>query len=381
MQTVVETRHKRAAHPRVREASFDDYEQIASLASRYGLGTGNYEEWTHLWINNPVYRQMREHWPIGWVLEDQNNQTLGSVGNIPSLCEFEGRKLITATAHSWVVDSAYRSYSILLLDYFFKQKNVDLFLNNTVGPQAVEAHAAFNPLRVPVGAWDQSAFWITHYRGFAASWTAMKAPQLGGLLTYPFAAVLLFKDIAAGRAFPRYRHDVKVEPCASFDDRFDTFWEALRTRNPHRLLSVRTREVLEWHFKHAILKRGAWILVVSDAASDLLAYSVFCRQDNPAFGLRRMRLVDFQALDRSEAVLASMLSWALKRCRADCIHMLECVGLRPQPKDGFEQLMPHQRRLPSWLYFYKVRDPGLGESLANPNSWNPSCFDGDLSLC
>ncbi len=365
--------------PNVREALFDDYCQIALLESKYGLETKSHDEWEHLWTSNPVYKELGKNWPIGWVLENENKQILGSVGNIPLLCEFQGRKIITASAHSWVVDSAYRSYSILLLDYFFSQKNVDLFLNNTIGPEALKAHSVFNPLRVPVGAWDQSAFWITHHRGFAASWMTMKAAPLAGFLSYPLSVVLLLKDMLAGRVLNGDRNEAKVEPCANFDDRFDTFWEALKRRNPHLLLGLRTREVLEWHFKYAILKNRVWILTVTNASS-LAAYSIFCRQDNPRFGLKRMRLVDFQALDGSPALLLPMLSWALKRCRQEGIHMLENVGFCPGQRDIFENLTPHQRRLPSWLYFYKARDQRLARSLANPKVWNPSWFDGDSSL-
>jgi hypothetical protein len=364
---------------RIREATFDDYESVTSLASRYGLGTKRYEEWTHLWINNPVYKQMREHWPIGWVLEGQNNQILGSVGNIPLSYEFQGRRLIAASGCSWVVDSRYRSYSILLLERYFDQKNVDLYLNTTVNSQASEAFSVFNSPPVPVGAWDQSAYWITNYSGLAASWLAMKRFRWAGSTSYPLSVLLLLKDVATRRAFISHRNEVKVELCPGFDDRFDRFWGKLKSKNPHLLLGVRTSEALEWHFKHAILKNEVWALTVANA-SGLLAYSIFCRQDNPRFGLRRMRLVDFQTLDKSPALLIAMLCWALKRCRREGIQMLEWVGLWPQRREIFEELKPHERELPSWSYFYKVRDQKLAQSLANPKVWNPTGFDGDASV-
>ena len=376
LQNAVKPRHKGVT---VREASFGDHEQVTSLASRYGLETKSFEEWAHLWINNPLYEEVREHWPIGWVLENENAQVVGYLGNIALSYEFQGQRLIAAGTHSWVVDASYRSYSILLLDRYFDQKNADLYLSTTVNARASKAFNIFNSPAVPVGVWDQSAFWIANYQGFAASWLAMKTLPLAGLLSYPLSAVLLFKDISTGRAFSGYRNEVKVEPCASFDDRFDTFWERLKRRKPHLLLAVRRREVLEWHFKHAILKNKVWILAVANN-SGLLAYSLFCRQDNPTFGLRRMRLVDFQALEGSAGLLLPMFSWALKRCRTEGIHMLECLGLCPQQRDIFEKFTPHQRRLPSWLYFYKARDQRLAKCLANPDVWNPSCFDGDSSL-
>ncbi len=72
-------------------------------------------------------------------MEDAEQKIVGYLGNIPLSYEFEGEKLFVATTHAWVVDSRYRSYSILLLDYFFNQKSVDLYLTTTLNAQAYEA--------------------------------------------------------------------------------------------------------------------------------------------------------------------------------------------------------------------------------------------------
>src|SRR5207249_10920252 len=112
----------------------------------------------------------------------------------------------------------------------------------------------------------------------------------------------------------------------------------------------------------------------------LLAYAIFHRQDNPRFRLIRMRLVDFQTLDKSPSLLLPMLSFALKRCRREGIHMLECMGPLPQQREPFQALRACERRLPSWLYFYWARNHKLAEGLADPNAWYPSWFDGDASL-
>jgi len=42
--------------PKLREARFRDYDQIAGLESRFGLTIKPYEEWVHLWQGNPLYR-------------------------------------------------------------------------------------------------------------------------------------------------------------------------------------------------------------------------------------------------------------------------------------------------------------------------------------
>ena len=188
---------KAAPSMRVREASFSDHEEISSLESRYSLETKSYEEWSHLWTSNPLYRILKKDWPIGWVLENEDKRVVGYLGNIPLRYELNGQQIVAAGTHAWVVDSPYRSYSILLLDRYFHQKTAELYLSTTVNPQAFKALTAFNSPPVPVGAWDQSAFWITDYRRFAVSLLSMKQLPFAKPLSYPLSVALLLKVLSA----------------------------------------------------------------------------------------------------------------------------------------------------------------------------------------
>ena len=137
--------------PKLREARFEDYEQIAELESRFGLAAKPYEEWIHLWQGNPLYRKLKADWPIGWVLEGEDGKIVASMGNIPCLYELDGRKILVASGRSWVADIAYRSASLSLLDNVIQQRNVDLYLNNTASHNSVAAVTALECSRVPVG--------------------------------------------------------------------------------------------------------------------------------------------------------------------------------------------------------------------------------------
>ncbi len=363
---------------KIREASFEDYSQIASLESKYFPETLSQEQWKHLWANNPVYNLLKD-WPIGWVLENDEKRIVGHIGNIPLSYELHGNRLLVSTSRTWVVDQPYRSYSILLLEHYFSQNQVDLFIHPTVNADALGAYNMFGASRVPVGTWDESAFWITGYQGFTQSWLALNAFPLARALSYPLSVGLFCKDKLLGSSLRGNRDAVALELSKSFDDRFDAFWEALRKKNSHVLLGVRTREMMDWHFRYPLLHSKAWILTASNP-SGLSAYSIFYRQDNPRFGLRRVRLVDFQALDGNTALLVPMLSWALEKCRNDGIDMLESFGFRTDKQTVINKIAPYERKLPSWQYFYKTRDKSLAERLSDPSVWDPSQFDGDASL-
>jgi hypothetical protein len=128
-----------------------------------------------------------------------------------------------------------------------------------------------------------------------------------------------------------------------------------------------------------LAKNWTWILTLGQG-SQLTAYAIFLRQDNPEHGLIRMRLVDFQTLHGQNELLRPLLGSALERCRQERIHMLEASGFSPEKQSVINSLSPCGRNLDAWRYFYKAAQPALAERLKDPAVWDPSCLDGDASL-
>jgi hypothetical protein len=363
---------------RFRQARFEDHGQIADLQARYGMETETYEAWIHVWANNPA-RQDFPDWPIGWILENEDNRVVGYIGNLPRRYEFGDRKLIVASTRGLVVDAPYRSYSLPLLNYFFKQKQVDLFLDTTVGPDALKAHQIFRASRVPSGMWDQAFFWITNYQGFSTSLLTRKQVVGAKALCHPLSAGLFLRDVLQGRRLRMRNNGLEASFCSKLDERFEDFWQKLHQNSSPRLLANHSQQSLDWHFKRPLAEGRAWVLAISKGSA-LSAYAIFLRQDNASFALKRMRLVDFQVLDGKTELLGPILCHALARCQREGIHMLEAMGFAPEKQRVIDSLLPHQRSLSSWRYFYKTANRELAESLKNPQVWDTSCFDGDASL-
>lgn len=367
--------------PTLREASFDDYPQIAALQAERGMRFRSREEWRHLWVSNPAYVDFHGRWPIGWVLEAGHN-IVGYVGNIPANYQFRGRGLTAGCGYSWVVAPAYRSYSVLLMDRYMRQESAELCISTTASPISYKAHVAFGARRVPVGVWDRSAVWITNGRKFVGSWLKRREWPMPGLLSYPISAALSFWDAASirkiGTKSNRSRH-VEIECCNDFDERFDSFWQVLRAENPDMLLADRSRRALEWHFHYAMCERKLWIVTVK-AGSSLRAYGLFLLDTNPTDELKRMIFVDFQATRNESILFYPILHWALERCRADGIHLLWTQGLCPKGVEDATALAPYHVQQPSWAYLYKALDRGLIEALSDAKVWVPSLFDGDATV-
>jgi hypothetical protein len=367
--------------PKLREVRFDDYAQLAALAVKFGLDAEDYPAWQHLWTDNPACQSMGGKFPMGWVLEADDGSVRGYLGNVPMNYELEGRRLLAAATRSWVVESAYRSHSLLLLTTYYQQSNVDLFLATSVNSQSAVAADIFQTVRVPVGAWDRTLFWITEPKGFTESFFRKKGWGPATALSYPASLVLSMRNKIAGSYFRKAADEPALETRDGFDERFEAFWAALRRKKSKVLLGVRNREALEWHFKFPLLRRAAWIYTVENSAG-IAAYGVFLRQDRRQVGLTRACLADFQCLDGGFAAPAfgAMLRAAFERCRKESVHMLELTGMTPLMEQVAERASPHHRQLANWAYFYRARDRELGRRLSSPAVWEPSLYDGDASL-
>ena len=364
--------------PNLRAAQFEDYPHIEQLERDHGLLTLSERDWRAIWEEHPFGAMLGNNWPIGWVLEDEAGAVVGSMANIPSLYTFRGRELIAATGRGWVVAPQFRGYALWIMEEYFNQSGVDLFINTTVNDQAVNAFTSFGARRVPQGDWDHAAYWITNHRGFARAALTIKKMPAPALLAVPVGAALRIKDAFTAKHPAVAGGPFAVEYATDFDGRFDGFWEELKRQKSDVLLNFRDTRTLAWHFAGPMRSKQVWILTASRGGS-MRGYAILKRQDHPPSGLKRMRLVDYQSVD-SEDALGPIIAAAIVRCRAEKIHTLEHVGCGLPKMRTFDELAPYHRRLPAWPYYCKAADPNLDSELTDPQRWDASSFDGDASM-
>jgi hypothetical protein len=365
-----------AAPPHLRTARFEDYPQIQRLEAAHLQDALPASDWRGLFLDNPLWPRLGKDWPIGWVLEDEASQVVGCLTNIPSLYRFRGRELICANGRSWAVAPAYRGFALWLMDEYYHQASADLFINSTVSISGAAAAESF-ATRVPVGDWQTLAYTVTRYRGFARKALEKMGIPLGGLLALPAAAGLWLKDALLAARLPPAAHAV-IAAVDDFDSPFDLFWEELVRQNPNKLLGVRDRQALAWHF--AIPRRRDRLRIFTASRNGLLrAYCVLKRQDLRE-GVRRMRLVDYQSVESDMDLLPGLLQAALRRCAADGFYLLEHLGRGLPKMASFDRVASYRRTLRSWPFYYRAVEPGLAAELSRPDAWDPSEFDGDASF-
>ncbi len=137
--------------------SLDDYEQIAQLESSNGLVSMPRGDWRN-WAQNPLGQasattgRSAGYWKMP-------QQIVGSLANMPSLYRFRGRERISANGRAWVVDPKYRGFALSLMDEYFNQPGVDLF----VDPPLVRMHRRSARRPMPIGDLQKAAFRVSAF--------------------------------------------------------------------------------------------------------------------------------------------------------------------------------------------------------------------------
>src|SRR5262249_14904660 len=152
------------------------------------------------------------------------------------------------------------------------------------------------------------------------------------------------------------RSDLAIEECTGFDERFEGFWQELKT-SPARLLAVRNRETLAWHYRSG-LHAGTVRVFAASRQGRLVAYWVVDRKDHENLNLRRLRFVDFQALPGSEHLVETAVNETLSSSRKD-IDVMENVGCWLEHFGTRDSAAPFKRKMKCWLFYYKARGAEL----------------------
>jgi hypothetical protein len=360
--------------PLLREASFADYPEIYRLESTFFDDSLPPADRRSLFVDNPLWPRLRDSWPIGWVLENDDGQIVGAVNNIPSSYRFAGEELVCGNGNSWAVLDPYRGYATMLMDEYFSQDGPDLLVSSKVGAEAAPIWSAYAH-RVPVGDWSTAAYTITRYSGFARAALLRKGVPLAGALTLPVAAALRLKDAVRTKSLPEGPRGFEFRELDGFDARFDAFWRELLAQNPNRLMGVRDAETLRWHFGIP-LRRGRLWVVAALRDGLIRAYCVLKQHHRPP-DVSSMKIVDFQSLEPDTDLLPGLVKVALRRSAAENCSFLEHHGVGLAKMASFDAFAPYRVAKPSWSFFYYTDDSALEGRLAHPDVWDPSEYDGD----
>jgi hypothetical protein len=360
--------------PLLRPARLEDYDAIARLGLANLSKPQPAGDWRRMWLDNPLWPRLGKEWHIGWVLETAAGDIAGSVLNIPSMYSFRGSELICGNGRAWSAAPAYRGYALWLMDEYFNQASVDLFINTTVGPNAAPMIDRLSA-RIPMGDWATSSTWVTGHVEFARQRFRLQNVPFAGLFAHPAGGVLWLKHAFRKKPLSKSPRSVVIEVEDRFDSRFDVFWRELLHANSDILLSERTSSALSWHFGIPMRRRGLWIFTAS-RNGQLRAYCIVIRTADG----RQAHFIDYQTVEPDTELLPLLLQAALTRCADENVYLLRNLGHGVPKMRALDDSAPYRNDLSNWRFYYRAADPTLDTTLRDARFWDPSAYDGDASF-
>lgn len=383
----------RATPPvRVRPSTLDDYEAITA-GIRGEMGMVSPAEYRRRWSTNPFQPSSRAG-QTGWLMETvDDGAVVGWFGNIFSGYELGGRPILAASMHAVAVKEAFRNRSMPLVTSYFRQTEPELLLVTTANEKAGQVWQAMKMLKVPVPDYDVVRYWIASPSRFAAAALRRKKVPAAGLAGAALGVGLGVSDGLSRRRLRALPPGVPSPVCSrDFDERFDEFWSRLRSRrrNANRLLAVRSRGALAWHFYDARVNNALAIVTIEQPGSGgrLAGYAILNRRDAVELGLSRYQIADLQvcagpdelAADDDPALVQALLVGCMRATREDGVHVLEAIGFDAFKRGVIDATGPRRRRSPAWPYLYKAQSATLATQLGSPDAWDPCPFDGDAAF-
>jgi len=364
----------------VREAQLDDFAQVNALNVGLGQGADSFQNWQRLWRDNPALQTGRTP-RIGWVLESAGD-IVGFLGSIPLGYRLNGKDIAAAATCRFAVQPPFRGMSHLLVTSFFRQKDVDLFLNTTATVAAGKIMTALKATPLPQPEFGKVLFWVLRPGRFVKS-VASKAgihPLGRWLVLGAGASVLVAERVLKGRT-PRSRRgsiEVRSISVSTLGAEYDKFWAAAESE-PGKLHARRSRELFRWHFEAPDSQRKAEVIGCY-LQGKLLGYALV-RHDPPAAdGSCRSLLADLMVSGDEDVIVERLISAAYRNSKSRGATVLEVMGFPTNIRRAMLRLRPYVREYPADPFFFKVRDKALQEILAAESAWYATPYDGDSTI-
>jgi hypothetical protein len=376
----VENRRGNLPGPTLRPVSAADQDGIVDVKRRNGLPQ---DTWNWLWQDNPALASVPAGFPAGWVIECEE-RIVGYLGNVALLYHLDGRPVPVAAARGFAVDPAFRSHSIRLAATFLSQKNAQVLMNTSANVATSGIFGALKAVKIPQADYDKSLYWILRPSKFlTAALLKFGIPRALAIPAGWILSPLLYAEIKLhGRKPGAADAALEVAPTdpRSIGVEFDHFWTAIQRERPHCLLADRSAAVLRWRYGHAAAAARRAIVLAAKRDGRIAGYAIVTREDSPAIGLRRSRIVDLIASGNDARVVDRLLAAAHEAAQNDGSHILEMIGFPATVRQRCLTGNPYVRKLLSWQFWYRSNDAALALSLAAPTAWYGCSYDGDASL-
>jgi hypothetical protein len=350
----------------VRPIQIEDAEQIYAFQQLHRQPAMSAAAWRQFWLSFP-FRKDFENVPLGWLLA-ADQQVIGVLLNVHMLYDLEGRHLKAGIASGWFVDPEHRNRSLQLLNAYFQQKGIDLWLNDSANATTSKILTALKVEGIPSPDYDAPLLWPIRARAFAAAALRRKGVPAAELLAFPVGGAL---HVARWFKHRNNRYPSEVHRVKCFDQRFDSLWDRIRGARAC-LRAVRSSSVLQWRFQFELGDGSAVILVYG--AENFQGYAVVLRNFREQLRLTVCDVADLQAVGDNPVVLTDLLRASMHVAREQGAEALRFVGNQGTKRTAALSLRPYSYRTDGWQ-FYRAAQDDLSRALRTPELWDLSTFE------
>ncbi|WP_440952386.1 hypothetical protein [Methanococcoides sp. FTZ1] len=264
----------------IRPVNEKDFSELADLLKE-GLGVPT-EIWKRRfdmwWTNNPW---MDQAIPYGWVIEEDESEIVGFLGNIPVKYQIKGEDDIAVAATSLYVRPSVRGVtSIRLTLSFDRQEHFRLLLHTTPNEVAAKIYSKFGASEMDV-PFKNMEYW--HIRDYGKMYdlyvqTNLTSHSLRPLIeasVFPIKLISpFFRWFTDKMSFKLQPDHYKCSVATDCDDSFTELWEKNRKENVTTL--CRDAETLRWlYFSEAVADKRYVVRCVDTQNGELVGYLVF----------------------------------------------------------------------------------------------------------
>lgn len=359
----------------VREATFEDHLQLFRLFHRRGLLKNEkydyqqseddpyYYRWLDYWKANPATNIIKRHWPIGWVVENEEKKIVGCLMNIPYVYEFKGKEIIVACGNGFSVDPEYSKYSLYLRAEQIKQKGVDIILTSTAATKVRKILEGYGFIQPPDNSFKKRYLFYIDYD------ILYKNPI--DKLMHKINHRINKKNIFAFKSIGDY----DVVQINKVNDDFNVYWNLLKKRN-NRFHFRRDADNLRWLLHYNFSMERARMFIMKNNGK-FYGYAIFFHDYDSAKNIKYSKLVDLQLIDEENTDLGPLFNAAIKQLKADNVQRIDVRGFNKSKRRLIENLLPFSRLETTSPYLYKIINPELKEELSNPEVWDACLAEGD----
>ncbi len=350
----------------IREYKFGDKEKIFELIREvpinnvWGIPISFmiHKTWDWLFLNNPLNPDGSAH----ILVSEINSNIIGFIGNIFVDLKVDNKIIKARWGWNFITHPRHRNRGIRLFKMYLDMLSFPCF--GFPGRRAVVLEAKLGVHKI-TSIYRQIR--ILNMKVFLQNkLTNRTISYLGGLI-WDIISKACFKT-------PYPDKNISVTEIASFDDRFNKFWQEVSIDYP--IIIVRNQRYLNWRFIEAPFKYHIFTAIKDD---NILGYIVLRQEERN--GLKRGYIVDILTKANDIKTLNALISKAVSYFKENKCDVAECLVLTN--KKAYQKALTKQcfmiKRFIGYFVGYS-KDEEVLSLIKNPDNWFITASDPDLDV-